>query len=136
MVACQLSWREMAQAGHAEASIHTCHAGVHYAGAPILVAGQPVGMVTAGQFLTERPDPEAFRIRAEVTGESIGVNGLALADARNSLEVVCEERALQITSLLATIANTFSAIGYQRYQMRQNLAQIAELSSRVPGPAP
>lgn len=136
MSACQSSWREMAQAGHAEAAIRTCHAHIQYAGAAIFVSSQPVAMVTAGQFLTEKPDPETFRIRAEATGQAIGVSAQALANARDSLEIVCEERALQITGLLATIANTISAIGYQSYQMRRNLSQIARLSSRVPGPAP
>jgi excisionase family DNA binding protein len=136
MAACQVSWRAMTQARRPEASVHTCHAGVQYAGAPIFVAGQPIAVVTAGQFLTDKPDAEQFRIKAEATGRAIGVDGQALAEARDSLEVVREERALQITGLLATIANTLSAIGYQSLQMRQNLAQIAALSSRVAGPGP
>jgi excisionase family DNA binding protein len=132
MAACRSSWRMMAEQGQVEATIHTCQAGVQYAGAAIMVAGQPVGIVTAGQFLVEKPDPAQFRVRAEVTGAAIGVSGQALADARDSLEVVDEERALRITSLLAAIANALSEIGYQGYRMRQNLAHIAELSSQVP----
>jgi excisionase family DNA binding protein len=134
MAACETSWREMAQAGHTQAVIHTCHAGVQYAGALISVAGQPLAMVTAGQFLTESPDAEAFRIRAEATGKAISVSGQALASAWPSLEVLSEERALQVTNLLATIANTLSTIGFQSYQMRQDLTQIAQLSSRITGP--
>ncbi len=93
-------------------------------------------MVTAGQFLTEESDPEAFRRGALAIGERIGVDGKALAAARASLEVVHEERALQITGLLATIATTLSTIGYQSYQMRRRLAQIAELSAPADSPGP
>jgi hypothetical protein len=79
-------------------------------------------------------NPPIPRATWTIAGEAIGVDGQALAGTRDSLEVVSAERALQITSLLATIANALSAIGYQSYQMRQNLAQIAELSARVSGP--
>jgi hydroxypyruvate isomerase len=72
-------------------------------------------------------NPPIPRATWTIAGEAIGVDGQALAGTRDSLEVVSAERALQITSLLATIANALSAIGYQSYQMRQNLAQIAHL---------
>ncbi len=134
MAACETSWRELALGGRATATIRTCHAGVQHAGAAIFVAGRPAGMVTAGQFLTERPDPEAFRMRAEQTAHAIGVDPAALAAGRDSLEVVCPERALQITGLLASIANALSAIGYEGWQMRQNLSHIAALSQQTPGP--
>jgi hypothetical protein len=56
------------------------------------------------------------------------VDGEALAAAQDSIEIVSEERALQITGLLATIANSLSGIGYQNSLVRQKLAQIAELT--------
>jgi len=47
----------------------------------------------------------------------------------DSIEIVSHERAVQITNLLTTIANAISAIGYQSYQVRQTLNQIARLSA-------
>ena len=132
---CRESWRKIVQLGQAGAIVSTCHAGIQYAAAPVVVGNQVVGMVTAGQFLTEQPDAEAFRQQALATGQRIGVDGEALAGTVTGLEVVSEERALQITGLLATIASTLSAIGYQGYQMRRRLAQIAELSSDPPANA-
>ena len=85
-------------------------------------------MVTAGQFLTEPPDPVAFAEQAAATGPRLGVDGVALAEAMDSIEIVDQKRALQITNLLATIANAISAIGYQSYQVRQTLSQISRLS--------
>jgi len=125
---CEASWRRIAHSAQDGATIHVCHAGIQYASAPVIVSGQRVGMVTAGQFLTEDPDPVAFRERALAVGDRVGVDGEVLAAAMDSIEIVTEERALQITSLLATIANALSRIGYQGYLVRQTLAQIAELS--------
>ncbi len=129
MLACQASWRAISRAGQEGAEVHTCHAGIQYASAPIIVAGQRLGMVTAGQFLTDPPDPAAFAAQAAGTGLRLGVDGEALARARDSIEIIGQERALQITRLLATIANAISAIGYQSYQARQTLAQIARLTA-------
>ena len=49
----------------------------------------------------------------------------------DSIELVSQERALQITNLLQTIANAISTIGYQSYQARQILAQIAHLTAQA-----
>ena len=129
MLACQASWRAIGRSDAEGAAVHTCHAGIQYASAPISVAGQRLGMVTAGQFLTEPPDPIAFAAQAAETGQRLGVDGAALAEAMDSIEIVSHERAVQITNLLATIANAISAIGYQSYQVRQTLNQIARLSA-------
>ena len=129
MKACQASWRAIGRSDEEGAAVHTCHAGIQYASAPITVAGQRLGMVTAGQFLTESPDPATFADRAAETGPRLGVSGVALAEAMDSIEIVSHERAVQITNLLATIANAISAIGYQSYQVRQTLSQIARLSA-------
>jgi len=131
MAACQSSWRAVARSAEEGANVHTCHAGIRYASAPVEVAGQRVGMVTAGQFLTEAPDPESFRKQALTTGARIGVDGDALAAAQDSLPIVSAEQALQITRLLAVIANALSGIGYQGHLARLALTRIAQLSSQV-----
>ncbi len=128
MAGCQSSWRSVARSADEGANIHTCHAGIRYASAPVEINGQRLGMVTAGQFLTEPPEPEAFRQQALATGARIGVDGEALAAADGSLEIVSAERALQITALLAVIANALSSIGYQGYLARQALSKIVQLS--------
>lgn len=128
MAGCQSSWRSVARSADEGANIHTCHAGIRYASAPVEINGQRLGMVTAGQFLTEPPEPAAFRQQALATGARIGVDGEALAAADGSLEIVSAERALQITALLAVIANALSSIGYQGYLARQALSKIVQLS--------
>ena len=131
MAACQESWRSIALLDEEEAAIHVCHAGIQYATAPVGVGGHKFGMVTAGQFFIDPPDPDEFRVHAMATGERIGVSGERLADAMDSIELVTQERAVQLTNLLQTIANAISSIGYQSYQARQTLAQIARLTSQA-----
>ncbi len=133
MAACQASWRSIAQLDEEGAAIHVCHAGIQYASAPVSVGGRRFGLVTAGQFLTVAPDPDAFRQAALATGARIGVSGEQLAAAMDSIKIVSHDTALQITALLQTIANAISSIGYQGYQARQTLAQIAQLTARVGG---
>jgi excisionase family DNA binding protein len=131
MAACQESWRSIALLDEEGAAIHVCHAGIQYASAPVSVDGRRLGLVTAGQFLTEPPDPQAFRARALVTGDRLGVSCDALAGSMDTINIVSHEQALQITALLQTIANALSGIGYQGYQARQTLARIAELTARA-----
>lgn len=131
MAACQESWRSISSLDEESAVVHLCHAGIQYASAPVSVGGRRVGMVTAGQFFTDAPNPDDFRQRALATGERISVSGEQLAGAMESIKIVSHESALQITALLQTIANAISSIGYQSYQARQTLARIAQLSARA-----
>lgn len=133
MAACQASWRSIALLDQEGAAIHVCHAGIQYASAPVSVGQQRLGLVTAGQFFTEPPDPAAFRERALATGVRLGISGEALAGAMDSLTILSHDQAMQITNLLQTIANAISSIGYQGYQARQTLARIAELTARAEG---
>ena len=129
MAACQASWRSIGELDEPGAAVYTCHAGILYASAPVTVQGRRLGMVTAGQFFTKPPDPDQFRDRALATGERIGVSGEALADAMNSIKIVSEQQAMQITALLQTIAHALSGIGYQGYLARQTLLRIAQLTA-------
>ena len=131
MAACQESWHSISLLEDASSAIHLCHAGIEYASAPVSVSGHRFGLVTAGQFFTTPPDPDAFREKALATGERIGVSGEQLATAMDSIELISQERALQITDLLQTIANAISSIGYQSYQVRTTLAQIAQLTAQT-----
>ncbi len=131
MAACQESWRSIALLDTEDAAIHICHAGIQYASAPVSVGRLRFGLVTAGQFFTEPPDPDIFRQRALATGARLGVSGEALSRAVDSLTILSHDQAMQITNLLQTIANAISSIGYQSYQARQTLARIAELTARV-----
>lgn len=128
MASCQGSWRAVARSTEEGVNVHTCHAGICYASAPVIVGSQRVGMVTAGQFLTEAPEPAAFHQQALLTGARIGVDGDALAAAVGAVEIVSAERALQITGLLAVIANALSSIGYQGNLARQALAKISQIT--------
>ena len=133
MAACQESWRSIALLDEEGAAIHICHAGIQYASAPVSVGGQRFGLVTAGQFLAAPPDPEVFREQALATGRRLGIPGEALAAAMDSINIVSQQQALQITALLQTIANALSGIGYQGYQARKTLARIAELTAQANG---
>jgi excisionase family DNA binding protein len=128
-LACEASWRAIARSDEQGAAVHTCHAGIQYASAPVIIAEERVGLVTAGQFLTRPPDAATFAAQAAETGLRLDVDGQALASAMDSIEIVDHDRALQITRLLATIANAISAIGYQSYRARQTLNQIARLTA-------
>jgi hypothetical protein len=106
-----------------DTSVHTCHAGIQYASAPIIVAGQRLGMVTAGQFPTQSPDPIASAARAAETSSRLSVGGMALAEAMDSIEIVSHERALQITK---------PACHHRQRYLRHRLAELPGAANAEP----
>ncbi len=124
---CSASWASLADVREEQPEVHLCHAGIGYAVAPVQLHGRRMGLVVGGQFWSERPDPERA---AAVAGRLAAECGLApseLLQAMGSVPVFGEERVFLITRLLATIANTVSEIGFQAYQVRLKLQQIAQI---------
>lgn len=124
---CSASWAGLADVREEHPEVHLCHAGIGYAVAPVLLHGQRIGLVVGGQFWTERPEQERARAAMESLGEECGLDAAALLKATDCIPVFGAEKVFLITRLLATIANTVSEIGFQAYQVRQKLQQIAQI---------
>ncbi len=128
---CSASWASLADVKEDQPEVHLCHAGIGYAVAPVQVHGRRIGLVVGGQFWSERPDPERAQAVAGRLAGSCGLSSSELFDAMGSVPVFGEDRVFLVTRLLATIANTVSEIGFQGYQVRQKLQQIARIVKTV-----
>jgi excisionase family DNA binding protein len=124
---CSASWASLAPVEEERPQVHLCHAGIGYAVAPVQVHGERVGLVVGGQFWSERPDQERVQATAERLAVECGLPAPALIEAMESVPVFGEERVFLMTKLLATIADTLSEIGFQAYEVRQKLQQIAQI---------
>lgn len=124
---CSASWASLAHIEEEQPEVHLCHAGVGYAVAPVTVHGMRVGLVVGGQFWSDVPDRAGIQERAERIGTECGLSGRDLAAAIEGVPVFTAERVFLVTRLLATIANTLSEIGFQGYEVRRKLEQIAQI---------
>lgn len=124
---CSASWASLAHIEEDQPEVHLCHAGIGYAVAPVAVHGTRMGLVVGGQFWSEPPDRELGLDRTERLAAECGVPAASLVEAMASVPVFSQERVFLVTRLLATIANTLSEIGYQGYEVRRKLQQIAEI---------
>jgi PAS domain S-box-containing protein len=81
-------------------------------GQPVIVAGQYIGFVTCGQVLYEPPKSAEYRNIAE----EIGVNEEGYLKALGEVTIMPQERFQGVVSHLYQVANTISALGYQRLE--------------------
>lgn len=82
---------------------------------PILIEGQHIGTVFAGQFLFEKPDIEYFRRQAQ----EVGFDEAAYLEALSRVPVVSREQITPTLNYLSKFAGVLATIGYERlYQKR------------------
>lgn len=124
---CSASWASLANVQEEQPEVHLCHAGIGYAVAPVQVHGTRLGLVVGGQFWSESPDEKSIHAHAEQLAAECHLSAPALAEAMESVPVFSQERVFLVTRLLATIADTLSEIGYQGYEVRRKLQQIADI---------
>lgn len=127
---CQASWVALSTGAEAEPKVHVCHAGINYAAAPVLVQGQRLGLVVTGQFLPAVPDA-AFLRRVRQMAQECNLDANLLVSKVNTIRTFTPERVQLTTRLLVTIAIAVSEIANQNFQVRQKLAQVAQIVGSV-----
>ena len=125
---CSASWASLAEVKEEQPEVHLCHAGIGYAVAPVQLHGRRMGLVVGGQFWPERPNRGQTRAVAGRLASECGLPSVQLEEAMEAVPLFSEDRVFLVTRLLATIANTVSEIGFQAYQVRQKLQQIAQIA--------
>jgi excisionase family DNA binding protein len=128
---CSASWSDLANVEEDTPAVHLCHAGIGYAVAPIWVHGTRVGLVVGGQFWSQQPDTEQMRFNSSRLGMAFGLEASDLLNAMASVPVFSDERVFLVTRLLATIADALSEIGFQAYEVRLKLQQIAQIAKTL-----
>ena len=102
----------------------TCHSGLVYFAAPIMVDGKIIGSFVGGQVLTDSPDPERIRIAAEV----IDADFDEFYSYAKDIPVVSEESIANAAGFLFNMAEVLSDMCYAKYQSIQANIEIEKAS--------
>lgn len=126
---CIDSWRVVAGVPQRQnAQIATCHAGLSYVWAPIVIRGETVAAIYAGQFLDQAPNEQAWFNRIAELSVATGATVASLQHALASVPVLDGGRRDQVPRLLSRVAETFSEIGEERLLLLSRLQRIAEMT--------
>ena len=95
-------------------AIYRCHNGLVDAAAPIIVGDQHVANVFTGQFLSEPPDIEFFRLQAR----KFGFDEASYLEAISKVPVLPKDRIEAVTRLYAQLAAMLANNGLDRLKER------------------
>ncbi|MBN1658102.1 MAG: PocR ligand-binding domain-containing protein [Anaerolineae bacterium] len=126
---CAASWRRAIAGCGDTPALSACHTGLNILTVPVRVAGQLVGAVHAGQFLSAPPGGEAWPGRIAALSAATGVDENKLQGTLARVPILDEGRQGQIAGLLARVAATLSEIGEERLNLLGRLQRIAEISN-------
>ena len=118
---CDIDWGKIA-AKSGKPVIYTCHSGLTDFAVPIIVGGQHIASILAGQVLTEPPNEEHFRELAR----ELGIDEEKYIKALKKIKVVPRESVEAAANFLYLVANAVSKIGHKNYELikkskRENL---------------
>jgi diguanylate cyclase (GGDEF)-like protein/hemerythrin-like metal-binding protein/PAS domain S-box-containing protein len=112
-------------------AVYSCLNGLTDTASPIIVNGEHVANIFAGQFLTGPPDLEFFRRQAR----NEGFDEEKYLSAIAQLPIIPADRIQAITALFVQLASLFASVGVDRIRQRESSDDLrrlnAELEKRV-----
>jgi excisionase family DNA binding protein len=126
--ACRRSWQQLAEQSKMAPEFTTCHAGLQYALARIMVCGETVALLVAGQFYFEEPPTIEREKQFERLGRKYQLDPRLLKLASGSICVLDQGQVTKISRWLSRVAKTFEEISLERADMLSRFHQIAEIS--------
>ena len=115
------------QLNRRKSSLYTCRNGLTDAAAPIFVEGEHVANFLVGQFVTEPPDRDYFRLQAA----KFSFPEASYQDALSSVPVVSPERLGPILDFLVSFAGMLGAMGLDRIRQLHITRELKESSERL-----
>lgn len=128
-LACQASWKALAQQTNNALTFVTCHAGLQYAYARVNAEGAEPAMLIAGQFYVEPPEfaEETARVQKLAAKHDLDLD--ALQQAVKKITVLDKRKRRDITHWLEKAARTFVKVAKERASLFDRFQRIVELSS-------
>lgn len=113
--------------GSTGSKFFTCHAGLHYVGAPVMEKDTQIGLFLAGQFYWQPPDgrEEAERIRRLAAVHDIALKDLQAAAKK--IPVIDPSQHIRVEAWPSTAARAIHSILNERTAFMDRLQQIANL---------
>lgn len=125
---CVHSWRAAAQSVGSTPQLAICHAGLCYVWGRILIQGEFVAAIHAGQFLDRPPEDGDWPRRIAELAAATGLDPTELRSCLERVPVLDERRREQVPRLLQRTAVTFSEIGEERLSLLGRLRRISEIT--------
>lgn len=126
--ACIESWKLLAQTSETAPDFHECHAGLQYARAPIVVDGDLIANLVAGQFYLSEPDLEEEMSRFQLLSRKYDIDKDLLFQAAKKLPVLDSRKAPKISGWLQRVARTLAQISHERSDLMGRLKKISMMT--------
>lgn len=127
MEACMQSWRGFAMSP-AQDRRYTCHAGLNYVGAPVMDAGEQIGMFLAGPFYWQTPDSADEAQRMARLAEMHHLNVDELMGLAREIRVMGRDLHAQLEAWPAAATRAVQSILHERTGFIHRLKRIADLT--------
>ncbi|MCE1188345.1 MAG: PocR ligand-binding domain-containing protein [Ignavibacteria bacterium] len=126
--ACINSWKNIQTTNSEVTVLATCHAGLNYAGADIVMDGKRIARLIVGQFF-DRPYKESEKEKKVLElAKKYKIEYSKLLAASDAIPVM-DERIMQfLGKWLQKVAKAFATLGFERKELLQRLQNIAEIS--------
>ncbi len=128
-LACQESWRKIAQRTSKQPSFQTCHAGLCYMRSQIEFNDQPAAWMIAGQYYITPPDPQEEQERLQQLSEEHNISLPKLTQAIEQVPVLNKKQQGQVREWTPKVAATIQSILCERSDLLGRLERISKLSA-------
>ncbi len=125
---CQASWKRLAGQKEKHPRLEKCHAGLTYARGRIVVQETFIAMFFVGQFVVDSAEELNAPSHISEIAHTCQVDEATLGQAARELRVLERGRAERLLGLLQMVADTFSHIGQERFELMSRLKQVAEIA--------
>jgi excisionase family DNA binding protein len=125
---CINSWRKLSERQDTPPEFITCHAGLQYARARIVVNETLIAMLVVGQFYITVPDSDEERGRIHKMAGLYSIGKDLLTQAARQIPILDKRKVSQLTNWVGAVAHTFEQISTERADLMSRLRQIAEMS--------
>ena len=106
-----------------ETLIGTCDHGLSYCAAPVVINGEQIATITAGQVLLREPDPEFFKKRAALHG----LDERQYPKALKEVPVASEEKLRGLTGYLGEVVSLMAEQGRSRLELEEKSEILEEM---------
>ncbi|MFL0249652.1 PocR ligand-binding domain-containing protein [Clostridium neuense] len=107
--------------------IYTCHAGLVDFAVPIIVNGKQLATILGGQVAFSKPD-ESIILK---TANELGLDSKNYMEEANKINISAENKVKASASILFTVINALSQIGYQQLKIKNLTNVLSENFSQI-----
>jgi excisionase family DNA binding protein len=126
--ACLKSWKELRFSNNGKPVFNTCHAGLNYSGANIVVEGVEAAKLITGQYHISKPKGNQDT-KIKSLADKYDLDYKELLKASKKVEVIDERSKSVMGKWLLKIANSFEQMAIERKELLKKLKSIADISN-------